>query len=115
MVKDEQSAPLSAASLHVLLALTARNLHGYGIIQEVKRLSDGKYRIGPGTLYDNLKKLINRGWVEDYEDDHLPAEERRRMYRLTGYGRAALQADVNRLKKVLRVAARRLIRSGGDA
>ena len=60
-----KNAPLSSATLHILLALAGGNLHGYGIIKEVARNSDGHYRLGPGTLYDNLKKLIDSGLVAD--------------------------------------------------
>jgi PadR family transcriptional regulator, regulatory protein PadR len=108
-------SPMSAAAFHVLLALASQDLHGYGIIQEVTRLSNGQYRIGPGTLYDNLKKLINSGWVKDSGGEGLVGDEKRRMYRLTEEGRDALKADVSRLKSVLRIANRRLVREGGGA
>ncbi len=61
------TSPLSPATFHVLLSLAAKDLHGYGIILEISRISNGEYRPGPGTLYDNLAKLLNLGWVEDYE------------------------------------------------
>lgn len=111
--KDPEN-PLSAATFHVLLALASHDLHGYGVIQEVQRLSEGQYRIGPGTLYDNLKKLLNCGWVEDYEEACQPGEDSRRMYRLTSDGKSALQAEVSRMKKILRLADRCLA-SGGAA
>ena len=117
-MKTDQSnptGPLSAATFYVLLALAFQDLHGYGIIQEVTRLSEGQYRIGPGTLYDNLKKLLIFGWAEDYEEDQLSANERRRMYRLTSAGRAALQADLGRMKRVLRIAGGQLAGKGGEA
>ena len=98
--------PLSAAMFHVLLALASDDLHGYGVIQAVQTLSEGKYRIGPGTLYDNLKRLLNCGWVKDYEEVCQPGEDSRRMYRLTSDGKATLQAEVSRMKKVLRLADR---------
>ena len=59
----ERFLPLSPATLHVLLALTSGDLHGYGIMLEVARQSGGQYKIGPGTLYDNLKKLRSVGLV----------------------------------------------------
>ena len=59
--KPSRSAPLSAASLHILLALAGDELHGYGIMLEAARQSDGKYKLGPGTLYDNLKNCWRRG------------------------------------------------------
>src|ERR1035441_1660042 len=57
--------PLSAATLHVLLALAGEDRHGYGIMQEVARQSEGQYKLGPGTLYDNLQKMMNQGMVEE--------------------------------------------------
>src|SRR5665213_1157816 len=57
--------PLSAATLHVLLALAGEDRHGYGIMQEVARQSEGQYQLGPGTLYDNLQKMMNQGMVEE--------------------------------------------------
>jgi PadR family transcriptional regulator, regulatory protein PadR len=117
MKKNEPNStgPLSAATLYVLLALSSQDLHGYGIIQEVTRLSEGKYRLGPGTLYDNLKKLMNCGWAEDYQDDQLSADERRRMYRLTAAGRTALHSDLSRMKRILRIAGGRLVDKGSEA
>jgi len=113
MATSDNTAPLSPATLYILLALAAQDLHGYGIIQQVARLSDEVYRIGPGTLYDNLKKLLNQGLVEDYEEDD--AGEVRRMYSLTDEGRKLLAADVSRMKRVVRVASRMLAGEGGGA
>lgn len=96
--------PLSAATLHILLALAGEELHGYGIMLEAARQSGGKYKLGPGTLYDNLKKLMAAGIVE--ESGRLPAGEdpRRRYYRLTGLGRRVLAGEISRLEGVLREA-----------
>ena len=65
-MKDDLSAmlPLSPAALHILLALAAEDRHGYGIIKEVARQSRGHYKLGSGTLYDNLQKLMERGLVD---------------------------------------------------
>lgn len=113
MRTEENVSPLSPATLYILLALAAQDLHGYGIIQEVSRISGEVYRIGPGTLYDNLKKLLNQGLVEDYEEDD--AGETRRMYNLTDEGRRTLAADVSRMKRVVRVASRVLASESGGA
>jgi DNA-binding PadR family transcriptional regulator len=96
--------PLSAAALYILLALAGDELHGYGIMLEAARQSGGKYKLGPGTLYDNLKKLMAAGIVE--ESRRLPAGEdpRRRYYRLTGLGRRVLAEEISRLEGVLREA-----------
>jgi len=102
-----EQLPLSPATLHVLLALTAGELHGYAIMLEVTRQSGGQYRMGPGTLYDNLKKLLNNGLVEEL--DAPDAGRTRRKYRLTDLGNAVLAAEVERLSGVL-VEARRALR-----
>ena len=103
----QQHLPLSPATLHVLLALAGGDLHGYGIMLEVARHSGGQYKIGPGTLYDNLKKLLAAGLVEE-----LPGEEDdtrgRRTYRLTRLGSQVLAAETDRLTGVLRHARRSL-------
>src|SRR5712671_4088358 len=96
--------PLSPATLHILLALAGDDLHGYGIMQEVARQSEGQYKLGPGTLYDNLQKMMNQGMVEEVASPSDNDDPRRRYYRLTRFGRAVLAADVVRLEGVVRRA-----------
>ena len=96
--------PLSPAALHILLALAAEDLHGYGIMQEIARQSEGKYKIGPGTLYDNLKKLLREGLVEETARRAAEDDPRRRYYRLRGLGRGVLAAEAERLDGVVREA-----------
>jgi DNA-binding PadR family transcriptional regulator len=109
-MKDDATSflPLSPATLHILLALAAEDLHGYGIMQEVTRQSEGKYRLGPGTLYDNLQRLIQRKFVQEL--GHRPADDdpRRRYYRLSSLGRGVLAAETARLAGVVREARLRL-------
>ena len=99
-----QSGPLAPAALHILLALAGEDLHGYGIMQEIARQSEGRYKIGPGTLYDNLKKLMSQGLVEETASRSARAVPRRRYYRLKALGRGVLWAEVERLEGVLREA-----------
>jgi DNA-binding PadR family transcriptional regulator len=96
--------PLSPAALHILLCLSAEPCHGYGIMREVDRQSDGQYQLGPGTLYDNLQKLMNSGLVAEARRPTADEDPRRRYYRLTELGRRVLEADVVRLKRVVREA-----------
>src|ERR1700736_3852671 len=96
--------PLSPATLHILLALAAEDRHGYGIMQEVTRQSAGQYKLGPGTLYDNLQKLMDQGIVEDAPRRSADDDPRRRYYRLTSFGRRILAADVARLEDLVREA-----------
>jgi DNA-binding PadR family transcriptional regulator len=109
-MKDTVSSflPLSPATLHILLSLAADDLHGYAIMQEITRQSEGKYKLGPGTLYDNLQKLIERRFVEEL--GHRPGDDdpRRRYYRLTSLGRGVLAAETDRLYEVVREARSRL-------
>lgn len=96
--------PLSPAALHILLALSSDDRHGYGIMQEIARQSEGKYKPGPGTLYDNLQKLLNQSLLEEIDRRHPDDDERRRYYRLTRFGRRVLAAEVERLESVVRTA-----------
>jgi len=100
--------PLSPAVLHILLCLAGEPRHGYAIMQEVVRQSDGQYQLGPGTLYDNLQKLMDQGLVSEAPRPSADDDPRRRYYRLTPFGRRVLEADVARLKKVVREAGLRL-------
>src|SRR6202158_3011547 len=95
--------PLSAASLHILLALAGEELHGYGIMLEAARQSDRQYKLGPGTLYDNLKKLLAAGIVEE---SRRPADEDpgRRYYPLPGLGGGGQAGEASTLEGVLREA-----------
>jgi DNA-binding PadR family transcriptional regulator len=96
--------PLSPAPLHILLALAAEDLHGYGIMLEVARQSEGQYKLGPGTLYDNLRKLMTQRCVEEVQKRMADDDPRRRYYRLTVLGRRVLAAEVARLERVVREA-----------
>ena len=96
--------PLSPATLHILLSLAGEDRHGYGLMQEVARQSEGQYKLGPGTLYDNLQKLMNQSLVEEAESPSNNDDPRRRYYRLTTFGRTVLAAEVARLEGVVREA-----------
>jgi DNA-binding PadR family transcriptional regulator len=96
--------PLSPATLHILVSLAGEELHGYAIMQDVARQSEGRYRMGPGTLYDNLQRLTAQGLVEEVPRAGTEADARRRYYRLTAEGRAVLSAEIARLESVVRRA-----------
>ena len=107
--------PLSPATLHILLALAAQDRHGYGIMQEVARQSEGRYKLGPGTLYDNLQKLMSGGLVEEGPRRAAQDDPRRRYYRLTSLGRGVLGAEIARLETVVREARVHLRTAPGRA
>jgi DNA-binding PadR family transcriptional regulator len=105
--KDIQERPLSPASLHILLALAESDLHGYGIMQSVKSQSGGNFRLGPGTLYANLDRLLAAGLVGETERK-LKDGEARREYSLTANGERILRLEVLRLRQMVNVARLRL-------
>jgi DNA-binding PadR family transcriptional regulator len=96
--------PLRPAILHILVALSGEDRHGYGIMQEVARQSEGQYKLGPGTLYDNLEKLLEQGIVQESTPRSSAADSRRRYYRLTPFGRRLLATEIRRLDGVVRAA-----------
>lgn len=104
--------PLTPAVFHILLALSDGELHGYAIMQEVTKSTDGAIRLGPGTLYGTIKRLLADRWIE--EAGERPAsdseDERRRYYRLTDWGARMVNAEVRRLTQVVNSArGKRLI------
>jgi DNA-binding PadR family transcriptional regulator len=95
--------PLAPAALHILMALAAEDLHGYGIMQEIAQQSGNRYRLGPGTLYDNLQRLMHQRLIE--EAGHGRGEHSRRIYyRLTTSGRRVFSAEITRLEAMVRNA-----------
>ena len=111
-MKTGDYLPLQPAALHILLALAAEPRHGYGIMQEVARESGGRFKLGPGTLYDNLQRLLDEGLVKEVEGE---GDSRRRYYRLTSGGVAVLSAEIARLESVVRTARAHLKRHPGRA
>jgi DNA-binding PadR family transcriptional regulator len=105
--------PLSPASLHILLALADEDRHGYGIMQEIARQSEGRYKPGPGTLYDNLRKMLDNGMVEETGNLAPDDDPRRRYYRLSATGKSVLTAEITRLEAVVRHARRHLLPATG--
>ena len=100
---EVKERPLSTAALHILLALAESKLHGYGIMLSVKRQSEGKFKLGPGTLYANLDRLLATGLVGETER-RTKTGEKRREYHLTSGGEQALRAEVRRLQQVVETA-----------
>jgi DNA-binding PadR family transcriptional regulator len=102
----ESYLPLTAAVLDIMVALGDEELHGYAIMQEVRRRTDGQRRLAPGTLYRSLKQMEQRGWVAPSEERPEPSldDERRRYYRLTEFGRRVALAEVGRLEDLVGAA-----------
>jgi DNA-binding PadR family transcriptional regulator len=104
--------PLTPAIHHILLALVDEERHGYGIMLEVSRLTGGATRMGPGTLYGTLKRLLSSGLIEEADERPDPDldDERRRYYRITPLGARALQAESARLSLLVNAARAKKVR-----
>ena len=107
--------PLQPAAFHILLALAGGERHGYALIAEVESLSDGAVRLGPGTLYGSIKRLLAQGLIAETEARPDPAldDQRRRYYELTAAGRAVLSVEATRLARLASIAADRDLVRGG--
>jgi DNA-binding PadR family transcriptional regulator len=109
MPRDKAHAPLTPAVLHILLALSTRARHGYGIMKQVKADVGDNVRMGPGTLYGSLRRMIDAGLIRESDKRVDPEidDERRIYYELTGLGQQALAAELRRYREVVAVAGRR--------
>jgi DNA-binding PadR family transcriptional regulator len=98
--------PLTPAAFHILLALADGEKHGYGIMQEVAAISDGQIKLGPGTLYGTIKRMLADGWIEESDERPDPEldDERRRYYRLTDFGGKVVRAEAQRLSRLVETA-----------
>ena len=105
----ESFLPLPAATFQILLALVGEERHGYAIMREVSERTDGALRLGPGTLYGTLNRLLESGLVEEGSERADPdvGDERRRYYRLTKLGLDVARAEAKRLESLVRAARRK--------
>src|SRR5688572_19033324 len=106
--------PLTPAVFHILLALADGEKHGYSIMQEVARITDGAMRMGPGTLYGTIKRMLESRLIEETDERPDPDmdDERRRYYRLTSFGERVAQAEAARLAALLNVAQSKRLMGG---
>lgn len=98
--------PLSRTAMHVLIAIGPEERHGYAIMREVARITEGATRLGPGAIYTTIKRLLDDGLIEECDGRPDPEldDQRRRYYRLTSMGRAVAAAEVRRLETLVRAA-----------
>jgi len=97
--------PLPTAAFHILLALSAGDCHGYGIIQDVEARTNGALRLSPGTLYRTIQRLLEDGAIEEPRKASCAhSDPRRRYYRITRFGTAVARAETGRLTELVRLA-----------
>lgn len=101
-----QTVPLTEPVLLILLSLADEPRHGYSILKDVERMSDGRVVLSTGTLYGALRRLLEDGWIEHLEQKD--ASRGKQAYRLTPRGRKYLQFEISRLKHLTRLAALRI-------
>jgi DNA-binding PadR family transcriptional regulator len=87
-----------------MLALAGGKRHGYRIMQEVERLTGGQIRLGPGTLYRSIQRMVVDGLIEELDDPEASEHERRRVYRLTPFGRRVAEEEARRLATLVKAA-----------
>jgi len=105
--------PLTPAIAHILLAVADQDRHGYAIMQEVDRITDGSVRMGPGTLYGTIKRMISAGLIEETDERPVPErdDERRRYYRATQLGRRVLEEETARMASLVAAEREKRVRA----
>lgn len=100
--------PITEPVFLILLSLAEQPRHGYAILQDTEKMSDGRVRLSTGTLYGALRRLLEERWIERFENDDR--SRGKQSYRLTPTGRRNLQMEVDRLRQLTRVAGLRVAR-----
>ena len=98
--------PLTATVFYILFALAEGGKHGYAIMRQTKQYSGGSFKMGPGTLYTTIQRLLDLALIEEFSEPETKDDKdtRRRYYRLTGYGRKLLELDLARMRSAVRIA-----------
>jgi DNA-binding PadR family transcriptional regulator len=105
-LEPEELLPLTPAVFHILLALADGERHGYAVMREVLESTEGKIRMGPGTLYGTIKRMLADRLIEESDERPDPAldDERRRYYRLTDFGARVAFAEAKRMSDLVKAA-----------
>ena len=117
-IDEKGLLPLTPVVLHILLTLTDGDRHGYAIAQEVEETTEGQIRMGPGTLYGSIQRMLSASLIEETSQRRRPADddERRRYYHITALGKRTLESELQRLSRVVRLArTKHLLRDPGVA
>jgi DNA-binding PadR family transcriptional regulator len=103
--EHQRLLPMTPSVFYVMLALSEGEKHGYAIMQQVESLADGKFRMGPGTLYTTLQRLLGLHLIEEIQGD-AEADSRRRCYRITRAGKELLREEIRRMESAMRFLRR---------
>ena len=108
--RSEQLLTVNRSEFHILLSLADAERHGYGIMQDVQERSRSAIKLGPGTLYTAIKRMLASGLIEESEKRpaaHSDDGRRRCYYRLTGHGREVAGREAERLAELVQIARER--------
>jgi DNA-binding PadR family transcriptional regulator len=105
-----QTRPLTEPVLLILLSLVENPRHGYSILKDVETMSGGRVKLSTGTLYGALRRLLEEGWIQRFEEASDDISRGRQAYRLSPAGRRNLQADISRMKHLTHLASLRVAR-----
>jgi len=102
----EKLLPLTSTVFHIMLVLEGGARHGYGIMKTIEEITQGQIKMGPGTFYGSIKRMLDANLIEESDERPDPAldDERRRYYRLTSFGQRVLGAELERLTNLVRFA-----------
>ena len=111
----QEFLPLTPAVFHILLALADGEKHGYAIMQEIETNTRASVKMGPGTLYGSIKRMLAAGLIKESDERPDPSmdDQRRRYYRLTGLGGSVLEAETRRLASLVALAQAKKISTFG--
>jgi len=108
--RDAQALlPLTPVVLHILLSLAdeRQGKHGYAVAREVEELTEGQIRMGPGTLYGSIQRMLDATLIDERHSRSASDDERRRYYKITSLGRRVLELEVSRLAAIVAIARRK--------
>ena len=108
----QEYLPLTETSFFILLCLAASPKHGYAIMKEVEAMSDKRVVLATGTLYSALRRMLDDDWIERLEDNLVSNGRERKFYQLTEHGRSILQAEIERLYKLVDLPQLRDLQEG---
>lgn len=115
MPRNAPHTPLTPAVLHILLALSAEERHGYAIMKQVEEDSQGKVKMGPGTLYGSIGRMIEAGVIRESQRKTDPDDQRRVYYKITALGQKALAAELERYDEIVAIAKQQRLLATGFA
>lgn len=114
VTNKEKSITITPTVFHILVVLSGGERHGYAILREVEEITEGKSKLGPTTLYRSIKAMLDGKLIEELDERPDPEldDERRRYYRLTGFGEQVLSDEFKRLESLLKVAREKSVLTG---